>query len=333
MSVFLPYLKAKGHLDSLHLTICCVGSRKLGNSDDYGSMGWDIFAPNLSIYGFDADADACDVANADLQQRNISWMEQHIPLALGNAAGDATLYVTQQPMCSSLYPPNEPFLKRFAGLSELMDLDFTVEIETTTLDAFCQQAEIAEVDFLKIDVQGADLHVLEGAAQLMQRSVLAVQIEVEPSPLYANQPLFADVDQYLRQREFSLFDFSPGRRVRAQSPICSHRHPGQILWADAFYFRDLLRHDIALTHWKTPEKLLKLACLADAMEFPDYALELLTHLTLTAGTDPAYNFTEIILEALGQIPDLVEQGLDALPVVQTLKSYAAQSPAAALVQA
>jgi hypothetical protein len=66
MSTFLPSLKKSGHLDRIHMTVCNVGSRKIGEADDYAGNGWGIFAPNLSIYGFDADADACNAANTDL---------------------------------------------------------------------------------------------------------------------------------------------------------------------------------------------------------------------------------------------------------------------------
>lgn len=164
MPLFLPKLKASGHLDQIVITIFNVGSRKIeAEQDNYGDATWGIFAPNLSIYGFDADADACEEANAELETRQINWQEKHIPLGLSNTTGESTLYVTKAPMCSSLYQPNEDYLKRFAGLLELAGVDFTIEIETTTLDDFCQQEGIKEVDFLQIDVQGAELLVLEGA--------------------------------------------------------------------------------------------------------------------------------------------------------------------------
>ena len=320
MSVFLPSLKKNGLLDRIHMTICNVGSRKLGNQDDYASQGWQIFAPNLSIYGFDADADACDDANAELETRQINWKEIHIPLALGKAIEERTLYVTKAPMCSSLYPPNEPYLARFAGLPELVNLDFSFEIDTTTLDHFCQEEEINEIDFLQIDVQGADLDVLEGASKILNCGILAIQIEVEFSHLYTNQPLFADVDTFLRKHDFTLFDVSKSYRPRARSPIHSTVRAGQLLWGDAFYFRDLIREDMD-GHLKSPDRMLKLACIADIMHFPDYALEILEYLTLNYGEDSNYNFADSIIESLSQFPDLVSQGLDSLPVVAKILDY------------
>lgn len=299
MSVFLPILKQKGHLDHIHMIVCNVGSRKVGKQDDYASQGWEIFAPNLTIYGFDADADACEAANADLENRQISWTEKHIPLALAKSIGESTLYVTHDPMCSSLYEPNEPFLSRFKDLVELAGLAFTVELETTTLDEFCHQEGVETIDFLQVDVQGADLQVLEGATQIL-KTVLGVQIEVEFSPLYLNQPLFADVDTYLRSYDFSLFDLYTAPQIRRQSPIASPAHPGQLLWGDAFYFCDLLQPGEML-HAKTPQQIFKLACIADVLDFPDYALELLEYLTENYGSDPAYHFTEVIAESFQQI--------------------------------
>lgn len=320
MSVFLPSLKKSGHLERIHTTLCNVGSRKLGSQDDYVSKGWGVFAPHLTIYGFDVDTDACDEANTELETRQANWTEKHVPLALGKFGGESTLYVTKHAMCSSLYPPNEPYLARFAGLSELMNSDFNVEIEITTLDSFFQAEGINEIDFLQVDVQGADLQVLEGATWTLNQSILAIQVEVEFSHLYINQPLFADVDIYLRKQGFTLFDLATARRLRTCSPIQSTEHPGQILWGDAFYFRDLIREDLSL-RLKTPKQILKLACIADVLNFSDYALELLEYLTLQYGKDPDYNFADNILESLTEFPELVQKGLGSLPIVANIRDY------------
>lgn len=301
MSVFLPTLKNGGYLDRIHMTVCNVGSRKINQEDDYSSLGWDIFAPNLTIYGFDADADACNEANADIDARQVNWTEKHIPIALNNSIGESTLYVTESLWASSLYPPNQIYVSRFAGLSDFMNLDFAIDMETTTLDAFCQSEGINEIDFLQIDVQGADLDVLEGSIQLLGRGVLAIQTEIEFSPLYINQPLFAEVDIFLRNHGFTLFDLEVGRVVREILPISSPRG-GQILWGDAYYFRDLIREDVNL-FLRTPEQILKLACISDIVGFPDYTFELLQYLTLHHGSDPNYNFTDAIAESLAQFPE------------------------------
>lgn len=203
-------------------------------------------------------------------------------------------------MCSSLYQPNETYLARFYELPELVNLDFTVGVETTTLDAFCQEENIEEIDFLQIDVQGADLDVLQGAINLLNKTIYAIQIEVEFSHLYINQPLFADVDTFLRNQKFTLFDLYSAHRPRYIIDQKSPKHSrGQILWADAFYLKDLLGEKF-ITEEKSPLKILKLACIADVMGFYDYALELLIYLTKNYGEDESYNFTEFINPILSQ---------------------------------
>ena len=45
----------------------------------------------------------------------------------------------------------------------------TLELSTQTIDAFVAQAQLPRVDFLKVDVEGADLGVLHGAADTIRR--------------------------------------------------------------------------------------------------------------------------------------------------------------------
>lgn len=322
MSLFVKNLKENGRLEQLQITLFIVGSRKLLIEDDYGSGDWSILAPNLKIYGFDADEDACNAANADLELRQINWTEKHIPLAISSSVGNSTLYVTQSADCSSLYPPNEPYVERLYGYKDSLKVDLTVEIETTNLDTFCREEGIEEVDFIQVDVQGAELDVLRGASQILENSLLGVQVEVEFSPLYANQPLFADVDVYLRNYDFTLFDLFTDQQwcrvTRASAPIYSSSRRGQLIWANACYLRDLIEEK-SLIQKKAPKQILKLACIADILGFPDYSLELLEYLTVHHGDDSQYNFAHNIVETLSEIPEIVEQGLDALPVINNIQ--------------
>lgn len=326
MPLFLPSLKKSGHLEQIHITVAVVGSRKIAIQDDYGSQGWEIFAPNLTIYGFDADAEACQAANDELQARKVNWTEKHIPLALWKSEGKSTLFITKYPGCSSLYPPSEYYIEHFAGNSELIKLAHTQEVETTTLDNFCNSQDIAEIDFIQLDIQGAELPVLEGASQILKQGTLGIITEVEFTELYTGQPLFSDLDIYLRNNGFTLFDLTHMHRDMRKMPVISQKHQGAMVWGDAFYFRDFLREDLS-TSLKTPEKIFKLACIADVLSFPDYALELLAYLTLQYGQDGKYNFADNIIESLAYIPGVVKQGeqLAALPIIEKIREYSSSS--------
>jgi FkbM family methyltransferase len=319
MAIFLESLKEQGFLDSLKMSIGIVGSRKLSEQDDYSQQGWLHFGENLTIYGFDADADACDAANAELAEReDVNWVEKHIPLALGNSCGEQTLFVTHEPMCSSLYPPNELLMSRFEGLQEAAGLAFEIEIETTTLDQFCQTEAISEIDFLQIDVQGADLDVLKGALELLSRSVFAIQIEIEFAELYKGQPLFADIDTFLRNQHFTLFDIYRSHLRKKSAPITSLHHPGQLLWGEGYYLRDPLGDESLNSLFQTPERLLKLACIADILHFADYATEILEYLTFQHPQKANYNFSSVIIDSFSRLGREYERDFSDLPVIQRI---------------
>lgn len=319
MPFFLPLFKQLGRLDTIEMSVCNVGSRKVGENDDYGTKAWGLFSPNLTIYGFDADADACEAANAGAIEKQVPWREVHLPYAIANKIGEAELYVTKDPMCSSLYKPNERYLKRFPRLPLYASLDFSVPVETTTLDILLATGEIGQADFLQVDVQGAELMVFQGASQFLDNGLLAIQTEVEFSALYQQQPLFADIDIHLREKGFSLFALSP-LAYEERSPLHSPIYTGQLIWGDAIYLRDpFLEEDSALS--KDPESLFKLACIADALEFTDYALELLEYITVHFGSDPIFNFAEPVLRCMFQIPAIAEAGLEAIPTAEKLKPF------------
>ncbi len=203
MSLIVSELKKQNRLQGLNFLICIIGSRQLSPTE---GRAWTILEPNLTILGFDADEDACDKDNARVAQQNLTWTERYIPLALSDKVEEKTLYVTNAVHCSSLYPPNEALLSRFVGMDTGIKLDFTIDLPTTTLEQFCEDENIQEIDFLQVDVQGADFDVLKGAGNLLEKTVLGLQIEVEFSKMYEDQPLFTDIDQYCRQNDFSLFD-------------------------------------------------------------------------------------------------------------------------------
>ncbi len=319
MPIFVDNLKKNGKINDIHLTIAIVGSRKY-QGQEYEGTNWDLMSPNLTIYGFDADHKSCEQMNSKLQKQQISHQEKHIPLALWDSVGTETLYITKSPYCSSLYPPNKSYIDRFIENPRIIELVSTEKIQTTTLDDFCHSEGINEIDFMQVDTQGGELKVLEGAKDIL-KSVLFLKVEVEFTSMYENQPLFADIDLYMRKSGFTFLDFETlYRDYRRRSSIISQQHPGQLIWTDAFYFQDLIQKSSDEESFNnTPEKLLKLACIADILNFYDVAMETLEWLTWKYGDNPKYNFANNIAEVLSQFPDVVKQEVGALPAMERIK--------------
>ena len=292
MQFIAPILKELGYLDNLFFNVAVVGSRKLGGLGDIDQALIETLAPNLAIYGFDADPDACDYANSEIQAKlargEMNWQEEHYPIALADTSRTTNLFVTRDLACCSLYEPNLDYARWFEVIPEAMTIDLVLPIDVFRLDDFCHEKGLTHIDYLLIDVQGADLLVLQGASSMLP-DVLAIKTEVNFSNLYHHQPLFADVDVFLRQAGFSIFDLSCNyvpRRLKAEVPVHSKRFGkfafenesvrcGQLLWGDAIYFRDLLA-----VGEMCQEKLLKLSCLADLLGFTEYAYQIMEYLDL-----------------------------------------------------
>jgi len=97
-------------------------------------------------------------------------------LALGAQDATADLFVVQgsETGCNSLRPPIAA-----GGTSP-------VSVHVTTLDHWLQTAKLSLVDFIKLDVEGAELDVLKGAADLLNRRprpvILAEVQDVRTAP-------------------------------------------------------------------------------------------------------------------------------------------------------
>jgi hypothetical protein len=87
---------------------------------------------------------------------------------------------------------------------------------------------------IKLDTQGTELDILHGAGRLLSQ-VLAIEIEVEFVHIYKGQPLFTDVDLFMRNQGFSL------RALRRTYWRIGKNHPaasgGQLFHGDALYIR------------------------------------------------------------------------------------------------
>jgi FkbM family methyltransferase len=154
-----------------------------------------------------------------------------VPFAVGDGRAH-TLYVNNDDATSSIFPLNETHNVCFNHLSELRTVR-TEQIPTRCLDDLLPDGV---VDFLKLDVQGAELLVLQGADRTLSRTAV-VHSEVEFSPIYLGQPLFSDVERHLRARDFTLIDLVISGRYHYLTP--SRRvAEDRLLWADAVFFRE-----------------------------------------------------------------------------------------------
>jgi FkbM family methyltransferase len=237
----------------------------------------------VEYIGVEADAEECGRLNASARPGH-----RYLQAVLDRAADTRTFHVTRNPASASLLEPNHHFLSQFLELKDSFVVERAVTVNTIPLDRCLADHDIPRADFLELDVQGSELDVLMGAERTLG-TTLGVQAEVEFAPMYSGQPLFADVDAYLRARGFQLFDLSRYHARRtALDPITATR--GQLLWGHALY----LREDGGLD----PPLSARLAVLAGLLDFTDLAGVILTRLAASAGSREARRAAERAREVL-----------------------------------
>ncbi len=88
-----------------------------------------------------------------------------------------------------------------------MPVHARVRVPVVTLDQYCQQRRIERVDFLKVDVEGAEEKVINGAKQLLGNKELRprfIMLELNDSMLHKHG---SSIDNVLTQMRF--FGYSP----------------------------------------------------------------------------------------------------------------------------
>jgi FkbM family methyltransferase len=82
-----------------------------------------------------------------------------------------------------------------------------VEKEMITLDSILKRyPEFRKLDFLKLDVQGYELNVLQGASELLELTE-CVLMETSLIPINKGCPLFSEVIKFMTEQDFRLLDF------------------------------------------------------------------------------------------------------------------------------
>jgi FkbM family methyltransferase len=210
------------------INILDVGAALTDESPPYRPL---IDAGVARLFGFEPDSQACARLNEEYGKSHRFFQ---------SFVGDgrqATFHETNWAQTGSLYAPNSPLLEKFQNLAEIVTPVATHLVNTTRID---DVKEIEDVDFIKIDAQGAELSILQNATRLLP-STLVVQTEVEFVELYRGQPMFADVDIFLRGQGFQFLTFN-GFGSRALKPMAPQGNLNagfrQYLWSDAIYVRD-----------------------------------------------------------------------------------------------
>jgi FkbM family methyltransferase len=276
MSQYL--VKSVGAFKSEPVILLDIGARGGFNKE------WEVFEDQCRIICFEPDEQECARLNAGAPPH-----VKYIPRAVGGSSGPAVLYEAKLGASTGLYKTNMEYFGRLLNRDNAVIVAERA-VDVQTLDDILPDFKIPQADFIKLDVEGAEVDVLKGASQSLNASLLGVLSEIRFQPEINGSPTFASLDILLQSAGLRLYDmqfYHQSRRTLPYPGIYDYRLPsgerffantkhGQIQDGDALYFRDLLV--TANQHARdelSPLSLLKLCAFLEIYSFNDCAAEMI----------------------------------------------------------
>ncbi len=268
------------------LVIIDGGAREAFEISNWTKMNKD----KIFVHGFETDVQECEVLNREAKEKGHPYAFH--PICLWSKKDLINFNVTVSRGSSSCFQPNSKFVDRLyyygeSSIGSLLKVDDVMKTEVTSVDNWSKQNNIEYIDFMKLNVQGAELEILKGSLNKLP-GILGLQLEMSFVQTWENGPLFAELDTFVRNQGFMFFDFlAPNIVGRMASPlrftvpqeVKIFRWPSRQIFEGHFlYLRDPIEANFEVPDLTAVSKVLKLAAIAEIYGQVEYAFELLNWL-------------------------------------------------------
>jgi FkbM family methyltransferase len=186
--------------------------------------------PNSNIYSFEPIL-SCYEKIVSLSKKDHKILPFQI--ALDAKEQNINFHEMKGSQTSSLLLPSEDVKSFYAeGYFRIRQ---TYQLLTNTIDNFCDKEKISHIDILKLDTQGTEDRVLQGAVKMLrQQEIDLIFAEVSFSPIYENNVLFFQLCDLLYKygyHLYSIYDFTRGAN-------------GLVVASDALFVKDEIYRSI-----------------------------------------------------------------------------------------
>jgi FkbM family methyltransferase len=205
----------------------------VGASDGRHSYVMTQVAPRARIYAIEPQAFSYEVLKTTLAWHGIGDRVTPVHAAVGDKPGDMLL-VTPRKITGRMGRAYA-FVSEAAPQGKLRpDLeDSGAELQPTpviTLDSFCAERGIDRVDFIRMDIEGAELMALNGASAILDRDRPHVLLEIHPAMLEARFGGAAkEVVELFTRRGYRMFALN-GDRLEERFEVVADQP-----WKDYFF--------------------------------------------------------------------------------------------------
>lgn len=242
---------------------------------DVGASGgipkhWKALNRHLKVVGFEPDATEWQ----KLQQSSHPYM-QYLNAALADKEGEVVFHLNRKQMTSSIFKPNPDVVSRFEDVADYECVK-QITMSAETMDGALARSGIVDADFAKLDTQGSELQILQGATHFLTDHLFGLEIEVEFLEVYKGQPLFSEVEQYVRRFDYEVFDIRPFTWKRRTGKDLGGPY-GQLAFGDALFFKTVPGLAAMLDRMESADrkraKVIRAVTLCLLYGYADYALD------------------------------------------------------------
>ncbi|MDZ4372557.1 MAG: FkbM family methyltransferase [Phenylobacterium sp.] len=205
----------------------------VGASDGRHSYVMTQVAPKARIWAFEPSAFAYEVLKLTVAWHGLSKQVTPIHAAVADQPGELLL-VTPKKTSGRMGRAYAYVAETPPNGAARPDLDDTgMDIQPTpvvVLDAFCAENGVDKIDFIRMDIEGAELKALQGAVSILDRDRPHVLLEIHPTMLQARFGASGeDVLEIFRRLGYRMFALN-GDRLEERTTLVEG-----LPWKDYFF--------------------------------------------------------------------------------------------------
>lgn len=185
----------------------------IGSCESEDSIRYAKFFPSATIHAFEPIPQNFLTAKSNISRYKLQSRIKLHKAALSNTVGISKIFKSSgQPAdvtpegdwdygnkSSSLLAP-----KMVKEVTPWLKFEDSLKVKTNTLKNYCKKNNIKSIDLMHMDVQGAELMVLQGAGSFI-RHIEAIWLEAEAVELYEKQPLKSELESFLLGAGFEKY--------------------------------------------------------------------------------------------------------------------------------
>jgi FkbM family methyltransferase len=187
----------------------------VGASDGRHSYVMTQVAPKARIYAFEPSAFAYEVLKVTTAWHRIRDRVTPIHAAVADKPGELLLVTPKKTSgrMGRAYAYVTETAPQGAARPDLQDQGMDLQpTPVVTLDGFCAEHGVNQVDFIRMDIEGAELKALQGALEILDRDRPHVLIEIHPPMLEARFGASGEqVLEIFRERGYRMFALNGDR--------------------------------------------------------------------------------------------------------------------------